>query len=106
MTNKDRRSRSAGSGLGLPTILWIIFLILKLTNVIDWKWYWVFSPIWITAGLAILFFIFIGFILLAAVIGILSTSAGVVVGIKRWFQKQEREEHIKDVDYTEDTGDA
>lgn len=28
-------------------ILFIIFLILKLDGIIDWKWVWVFSPLWI-----------------------------------------------------------
>ena len=34
-------------GLGLGTILFLIFLVLKLTNHIDWSWWWVFSPLWI-----------------------------------------------------------
>lgn len=32
---------------GLPTILLVTFIVLKLTNVIDWSWWWVLSPIWI-----------------------------------------------------------
>ena len=32
---------------GLGTILFIVFLILKLTNVIDWSWWWVTAPLWI-----------------------------------------------------------
>lgn len=45
------------SGLRLPTLLWIIFLILKLTGTVNWSWIWVFSPIWIS-------WIISGFILL------------------------------------------
>lgn len=35
--------------------LFLLFLGLKLGNVIDWSWWWVFSPIWIPllAGLII-----------------------------------------------------
>lgn len=39
-------SKTSG-GIGLPTILFIIFLILKLTDNIDWSWWWVTSPLWI-----------------------------------------------------------
>ncbi|MHA1435446.1 MAG: hypothetical protein ACTSO7_16515 [Candidatus Heimdallarchaeota archaeon] len=86
----QKRRRSAGSGgMGLPLLLTIIFLILKLTDVITWKWYWVFSPLWIAASLGVLFFLVIGFILLLAVVGIASASSGAIVGIKSWFQKQE-----------------
>jgi len=28
-------------------ILFVVFLILKLTNAIDWSWWWVTSPLWI-----------------------------------------------------------
>jgi len=34
-------------GLGFGTILFLIFLTLKLTNNIQWSWLWVFSPLWI-----------------------------------------------------------
>jgi len=34
-------------GIGLPTILFIVFVTLKLTGNIDWSWWWVASPIWI-----------------------------------------------------------
>lgn len=35
------------SGIGLGTVLFIIFLVLKLTNLITWSWWWVTSPLWI-----------------------------------------------------------
>ena len=34
---------------GLPMILFIVFLILRLCKVIDWSWWWVTSPLWIMA---------------------------------------------------------
>lgn len=43
--------------------LTIVFIVLKLTNVIDWSWIWVLAPIWIYAGL---------FILVMAALGILT----------------------------------
>ena len=33
----------------LSTFLTIIFVVLKLTDVITWSWIWVFSPLWLTA---------------------------------------------------------
>jgi hypothetical protein len=35
------------SALSLPWVLFIVFLVLKLCNVIDWSWWWVFAPLWI-----------------------------------------------------------
>lgn len=32
---------------GLPALLTALFVGLKLTNHIDWSWWWVVSPIWI-----------------------------------------------------------
>jgi len=37
--------------VGLPSLLFILFLTLKLTGVIAWSWWWVTCPLW--AGLAI-----------------------------------------------------
>ena len=36
-----------GSGITLPWVLTIVFIVLKLCKVINWKWIWVFAPVWI-----------------------------------------------------------
>jgi hypothetical protein len=46
-------NNNSSSGFGLGTILFLIFLVLKLTNYIDWSWWWVTSPLWIGAILVI-----------------------------------------------------
>jgi hypothetical protein len=33
--------------IGLPGILLILFIVLKILNVITWAWIWVLSPLWI-----------------------------------------------------------
>ena len=33
--------------LGIGTILFLIFMILKLCGVISWSWWWITAPIWI-----------------------------------------------------------
>ena len=38
---------NSSNGLGVGTILFLIFLVLKLTNFIDWSWWWVTAPLWI-----------------------------------------------------------
>jgi len=40
-------SSSKSSGIGFAGLLTIVFIVLKLTSVIDWSWWWVLSPIWI-----------------------------------------------------------
>ncbi|HCH9337632.1 TPA: hypothetical protein PNO69_004476 [Salmonella enterica] len=41
-------------GIGLLPVLGIVFIILKLTNVINWSWWLVLLPFIIQAGLLIL----------------------------------------------------
>ena len=42
-------SRSAGSsGVGISTVVQIVFIILKLVGVINWSWFWVLAPTWIS----------------------------------------------------------
>ena len=38
-------------GVGFAGLLTLIFITLKLTKVIDWSWWWVLSPVWISAAL-------------------------------------------------------
>nr|DAR47126.1 MAG TPA: transmembrane protein [Caudoviricetes sp.] len=44
-------------GLGLCDVLTIVFLVLKLVGVIDWSWWWVFSPTLIALGLYVVVFV-------------------------------------------------
>ena len=34
--------------IGVAWLLTIVFIILKLTEVIAWSWWWVLSPLWIS----------------------------------------------------------
>ena len=45
---------SAGGGLGLGSVLFIVFLVLKLCGVIAWSWWWVTAPLWIPAGVVLI----------------------------------------------------
>lgn len=56
---------SSGGGIGLAGATFIVFLVLKLTNVIDWSWWWVTSPLWISALIGIAFLVL--FLIVAAV---------------------------------------
>ena len=37
-------SSSTGDGIGFVGLLTIAFIVLKLTGVITWSWWWVLSP--------------------------------------------------------------
>lgn len=45
------------SDVGIVSILTLIFVVLKLTNLIDWSWWWVLSPLWIGWGLLLVIII-------------------------------------------------
>ena len=42
-------SSSSSAGIGFTGVLTVLFIGLKLTGYIDWSWWWVLSPIWISA---------------------------------------------------------
>ncbi len=44
----------AQASFPLFTVLFLIFLVLKLTNVIAWSWWWVTAPLWGPVVLVIL----------------------------------------------------
>ena len=39
------------TGLGFVDALTLLFIGLKLCKVINWPWFWVLSPLWISIGL-------------------------------------------------------
>ena len=58
---------SQGGGIGIGMILFLIFMTLKLTNNIDWSWWWVTAPLWIPVALVL-------GLLVVALIGIAAKS--------------------------------
>jgi len=59
MSDTKTTSSAAGCTSSVGFILFLTFLILKLCHVIDWSWWWITAPLWISAGLAIIVLIFI-----------------------------------------------
>lgn len=51
--NNDRKYIVIENTSGL-TLLGIAFIVLKLTNYINWSWWWVLAPIWIPWLIAII----------------------------------------------------
>ena len=49
-----RDNNSTSKGIGFVGLLQIVFIVLKLCGVINWKWIWVLAPAWIDIGLAII----------------------------------------------------
>jgi hypothetical protein len=51
----ENQNKSTGSSLSV--VLFLIFMVLKLTGSIDWSWWWVTSPLWIPfVGIALVIF--------------------------------------------------
>ena len=48
--------KASGKGIGIGTVLFLIFLTLKLAEigqVATWSWWWVTSPLWIPLALVL-----------------------------------------------------
>jgi hypothetical protein len=48
---------SSSRGIGFGGLLTIVFITLKLTEVITWSWWWVLSPLLISFALLVCFLI-------------------------------------------------
>lgn len=46
----------------MMSVLFIVFLVLKLTNVITWSWWWVTAPLWMPLGLGLAILALVGLI--------------------------------------------
>lgn len=49
----EKKNPSPATGLSLPFVVFVVFLILKLTNLVKWSWWWITSPLWIVAALVV-----------------------------------------------------
>jgi hypothetical protein len=49
----------ASGGIGFGGLLTIVFIVLKLTKVIDWSWWWVTCPLWIPVAIFVVLVIIV-----------------------------------------------
>lgn len=63
--NKNWRISIDMSGIWeIAIFVFLIFLVMKITNLITWTWVWVFSPIWIAGGIWLVLFLFLVLVML------------------------------------------
>lgn len=55
-------NNNSSGGIGLGEALAIVFITLKLVDVIDWSWWWVLSPIWIPWGIVLAILVLAGIV--------------------------------------------
>jgi phosphoglycerol transferase MdoB-like AlkP superfamily enzyme len=70
MTTNNVSSSSSSGGIGVLGLLGVALVVLKLTGVIDWSWWWVTAPFW--GGFAIFAAFSIIFLLGALLVTIFS----------------------------------
>lgn len=59
-----KNSNQTGGGVGIVTVLAIVFIVLKVCNLITWSWVWVLSPLWISFGLMCIMLMIVGVVAL------------------------------------------
>jgi hypothetical protein len=57
--------KTTSGGIGFFGAMFLLFLGLKLTNYIDWSWWWVTSPLWLPTA------VIVGFIAIAFLIALI-----------------------------------
>lgn len=55
----NQTSSAATGGVGFLGLLTVAFVVLKLTSVISWSWWWVLAPLWLPFLLSILVLIIV-----------------------------------------------
>ena len=72
-----KTEKEHGVGIEISTgSLFVTLLVLKLTGVIDWSWWWVSAPLWFPIAGGALF--------LVLAIGIVLFALGVIVAWEAW----------------------
>lgn len=64
----DTKTVYVQRGLGLPMVLFLIFLVLQLCGTIDWPWYAIAAPLLISWGIFAMFGVFAWVLMLVAAV--------------------------------------
>lgn len=60
----SKDSSNSNNRIGLFGLLGVAFIVLKLTNVIDWSWWWVTLPLWGGFAIVLLILAIMGIVVL------------------------------------------
>lgn len=52
---------NSSCGIGVGSALTIVFVVLKLVGTIDWSWWWILSPVWISVVIGLVVFVVLWF---------------------------------------------
>ena len=66
MFNIGENDMKNEQGVGIGFILFVVFLVLKLTKVVTWSWWIVTAPLWIPFGIVLVI------VIIATVVAIIS----------------------------------
>lgn len=70
------QTTTKSGGVSFAGLLFLLFLGLKLTNQIDWSWWWVTAPLWAPLALVL------GFALIVIIIAFLIAGVALLLGKK------------------------
>lgn len=59
---------SKSGGVGFVGLLTLVFVVAKLTGHLDWSWWWVFSPVLISAAFGLFILSVVGVIFTIALV--------------------------------------
>ena len=65
--SKEQTQKQLSWGTPFCFITTLVFLVLKLTNIIDWNWWWIFAPLWIPLAFSLI--VIIIFVIIGAILG-------------------------------------
>jgi len=80
----ENNSSSSSNGIGFVGLLTIVFIVLKLTKVISWSWWWVLFPLWATVSIWV---ITIGVVIGIAYVAHRKEKTTVIINYKKWMNK-------------------
>jgi hypothetical protein len=56
-SNRNMSQKSNSSSFPILPLLGLVFVILKLCNIIDWSWWWVTLPFWVSPAIGFVYVI-------------------------------------------------
>ena len=84
------QTTTKSGGVSFAGLLFLLFLGLKLTNQIDWSWWWVTAPLWGPIALVLGFALIVIFIaiIIAGVALLLGKKVNLKEGVKMGFNNR------------------